>query len=114
MDWFLYDNGLRLERVNGQNPLSVMKDFCRCSLSSTVQAELSKLNFNFDDIRTYFLQVLRDCCQISFVTLIKFCLLSKKKKPTPFLTDNIKIHRTLTKISYIVFQVLKVFPIKIC
>ena len=114
MDWFLYDNGLRLERVNGQNPLSVMKDFCRCSFSSTVQAELSKLNFNFDDIRTYFLQVLRDCCQISFVTLIKFCLLSKKKKPTPFLTDNIKIHRTLTKISYIVFQVLKVFPIKIC
>ena len=30
-------------------------------ITSTVQVELSKLNFNFDDIRTYFLQVLRDC-----------------------------------------------------
>ena len=29
-------------------------------ITSTVQVELSKLNFNFDDIRTYFLQVLRD------------------------------------------------------
>ena len=30
-------------------------------ITSTVQVELSKLNFNFDDIRTYFLYVLRDC-----------------------------------------------------
>ena len=30
-------------------------------ITSAVQVELSKLNFNFDDIRTYFLQVLRDC-----------------------------------------------------
>ena len=30
-------------------------------INSTVQLELSKLNFNFDDIRMYFLQVLRDC-----------------------------------------------------
>ena len=28
---------------------------------STVEVKLSKLNFNFDDVRTYFLQVLRDC-----------------------------------------------------
>ena len=28
-------------------------------ITSTNQVELSKLNFNFDDIRTYFLQVLR-------------------------------------------------------
>ena len=40
--------------------------------------ELSKLNFNFDNIRTYFLQVLRDCWQITFFTLNGFCLLSKK------------------------------------
>ena len=48
-------------------------------ITSTVQVELSKLNFNFDDIRTYFLQVLRDCRQITLVTLNEFCLLSKKK-----------------------------------
>ena len=29
-------------------------------ITSTVQIEISKLNFNSDDIRTYFLQVLRD------------------------------------------------------
>ena len=29
-------------------------------ITLTVQVELSKLNFNSDDIRTYFLQVLRD------------------------------------------------------
>ena len=28
-------------------------------ITSTVLGELSKLNFNFDDIKTYFLQVLR-------------------------------------------------------
>ena len=39
---------------------------------STVQVELSELNFNFDDIRTYFLQVLRDCRQINFVALNEF------------------------------------------
>ena len=30
-------------------------------ITVTVQVELSKLNFNFDDVRTCFLQVLRDC-----------------------------------------------------
>ena len=34
-------------------------------ITSPVQVELSKLNFDFDDIRTYFLQVLRDCQQLS-------------------------------------------------
>ena len=29
-------------------------------INSTVQVEVSKLNFNFDEIRTYFLQVSRD------------------------------------------------------
>ena len=82
-------------------------------ITSTVQVELSKLNFNFDDIRTYFLQVLRDCRQITFVTLNGFCQLTKT--PTPlFLMDNIKMDRILTKIFYIVFQVLKVLLIKIC
>ena len=62
-------------------------------ITSTVQVELSKLNFNFDDIRTYFLEVLRDCRQITFVTLNGFCPLSKKN-PTPlFLADNIKMDR---------------------
>ena len=41
-------------------------------ITSTIQVELSKLNFNFDDIKTYFLQVLRDCWQIIFVTLNGF------------------------------------------
>ena len=83
-------------------------------ITSTVQVELSKLNFNFDDIRTYFLQVLRDCRQITFVMLNGFCQLSKET-PTPlFLTDNIKLGRILTKMFYIVFQVLKVLLIKIC
>ena len=72
------------------------------------------MNLNFDDIRTYFLQVLRDCWQITFVTPDGFCLLSNKN-PTPlFLTDNIKTDRILSKIFYIVFQVLKVLLIKIC
>ena len=48
-------------------------------ITSTAQGELSKLNFNFDDKRTYFLQVLRDCQQITFVTLNGFCPSSKKK-----------------------------------
>ena len=82
-------------------------------ITSTAQVELSKLNFNFDDIRIYFLQVLRDCRQITFVTLNGFCQLTKT--PTPlFLMDNIKMDRILTKIFYIVFQVLKVLLIKIC
>ena len=62
-------------------------------ITSIVQVELSKLSFNFDDIRTYFLQVLRHCRQITFVTLNGFCLLSKKNHPL-FLTDNIKMNRT--------------------
>ena len=52
-------------------------------ITSTVQVELSQLNFNFDDIKSYFLQVLlRDCQQITFVMLYGFCLLRKKKKKT--------------------------------
>ena len=39
---------------------------------------LFKLKFNFDDIITYFLEVLSGCQQITFVTLKGFCLLSKK------------------------------------
>ena len=76
----------------------------------------SKLNFNFDNIRTYFPQVLRDCGQLTFVTLNGFCLLSKKNaNKTPlFLMNNIKTDRILTNIFYIVFQVLKVLLIKIC
>ena len=66
------------------NTLPIIR-FCRKSskpghanlilITSTVQVELSKLNFNFDGIRTYFLQVLRDCQQIktSFVTFNGFC-----------------------------------------
>ena len=84
-------------------------------ITSTVQVKLLKLNFNFDDIRTYFLQVLRDCRQITFVTLDEFCPLSKKKKTTPLLlTDNIKMDKILTKFFYIVFQVFKVLLIEIC
>ena len=41
-------------------------------VTSTVQVELSKLNFNSNDIRTYFLQVLRDCRQMNFVALNDF------------------------------------------
>ena len=73
----------------------------------------SKLNFNFDNIRTYFLQVLRGCRQVTFVTLNGFCLLSKKITPL-FQTDNIKMDRILTKIFYIVFHVLKILLITIC
>ena len=47
-------------------------------ITSTIQVELSKLNFNFDDIKTYFLQVLRDCRQTTFVKLNGFCSLSRK------------------------------------
>ena len=49
-------------------------------ITSTVQVDFSMLNFNFDDIRTYFLQVLRDCRQTPFVKLSGFYLLSKKKE----------------------------------
>ena len=72
------------------------------------------MNFNFDDIRTYFLQVLRAGRQITFVKLNGFCPLSKKN-PTPlFLVDNIKMDGILTKIFSIVFRVLKVLFIKNC
>ena len=76
----------------------------------TVQVKLSKLNFNFDDIRTYFLQALRNCIDKS----IKGQKKTKKKLIPLFLTDNIKMDGILTKIFYIVFQVLKVLLIKIC
>ena len=47
-------------------------------ITSTVQVELAKLSFNLDDVRTYFLQVLRDCQQKTSVTLNGFLRLSKK------------------------------------
>ena len=72
------------------------------------------MNFDFDDIRTYLLQVLRDCQLITFVTLNGFCPLSKKNPTSLFLRDNIKMDWILAKIFYIVFQVLKVLLIKIC
>ena len=62
-------------------------------ITSTVQVELSKLNFNFDDVRTCFLQVLRDCRQITFVMLNEFCPSRKKKKHPLIPTDNIMIDR---------------------
>ena len=68
------------------------------------------MNFNFDDIRTYFLQALRNCIDKS----IKGQKKTKKKLIPLFLTDNIKMDGILTKIFYIVFQVLKVLLIKIC
>ena len=44
-------------------------------ITSTVQVELSKLNFNFiDDIRSF----KGLCKQITFVTVKRFCSLSKK------------------------------------
>ena len=52
-------------------------------ITSTVQVGLSKWNFNFHDIKTYFFQVLRDRRQITVVTLNGSCLLSKKKAHPP-------------------------------
>ena len=60
-------------------------------ITSTVQVELSKLNYNFDDIRTYFLQALRDCRQIAFVVFNRFCPLSKKKPTPPALNGKYRI-----------------------
>ena len=55
---------------------------------STVQVKLSKLNFNSDDRRTYILQGLRDCRQITFVTPNGFfSLLSNKNLIPLFLRD---------------------------
>ena len=57
-----------------------------------------------------------DCRQITFVTLNRFCLLSKKTPPPVLLTDNLKMDRIQIKITcpfYIVFQALKVCLIKI-
>ena len=55
---------------------------------STVQVKLSKFNFNFDDRRTYILQGLRDCRQITFIVPNGvFCLLSNKNLTPLFLTD---------------------------
>ena len=50
-------------------------------ITSTLQVDFSKLNFNYGDIRTYFLHVLEDCWPKAFVTLIGFCPLSKKNPP---------------------------------
>ena len=82
-------------------------------ITSTVQVGLSELHFKFDDIRNYFLEVLRDCRQITFAKLGGFCPLSKKTH-FMFLTDNIKMERILTKTFWIVFKVLKVLLIKNC
>ena len=82
-------------------------------ITSTIQVELLKLNFNFDDIRIYFLQVLRNCRQITFIKLNRFYLLSLENHPL-FLADNIKMDRILTKIFCNVFQVWKVLLIKVC
>ena len=70
------------------------------------------MNFNFDDIRTFFLQILRDCQQITFATLNGFYLLSKKKKKKETLPCS---KRTISRwiIFYIVFQVSKVLLVKI-
>ena len=83
-------------------------------ITSTVQVELSKLNYNFDDIRTYFLQALRDCQQIAFAVFNRFCPLSKITPPSPpplLLTENIeyqvKSNEKYITFFYIVFQVLK-------
>ena len=51
-------------------------------ITSTVQVKLSKSNFNFDDIRNYFLQVFKDCRQITSVTPNGF-FPSSNKNPTP-------------------------------
>ena len=50
-------------------------------ITSTVQVEISKLNFNFDDITTCFLQALSDCRQIKFVTFNGLCPLIKPPVP---------------------------------
>ena len=71
------------------------------------------MNFNFDKIITYFLQVFSGCRQITFITLNGFCLSNNPPSPL-FLTDNIKMDRILTNIFHNVFQVLKVVLIKIC
>ena len=70
-------------------------------ITSTVQFELSKLNFNSDDIWTYFLHVLRDCRQITFVMLNVFCPLSKKKKKNLFLTNHMKMDRICTNQTFL-------------
>ena len=46
------------------------------------------MNFNSDDVITYFLEVLRDCRQITFVMQNEFFPITKKKKHHLFLTDN--------------------------
>ena len=73
-------------------------------ITSTAQVELSKLNFNFDDIRIYFLQVLRDCRQ-NF-RHAQWILSVKRKtneiKITPlFLTDNIKMDKILSNQNFL-------------
>ena len=62
--------------------------------------------------------IFRDCQQITFVTLNRFCPLSKPQGPL-FLMDNIMMERIPTKIKwkmlfYTVFQVLKLLLMKNC
>ena len=65
-----------------ENPVNLDGHMNLYLINWTVQDELSKLNFNFDDIRTYFLHVVRDCRQITFNTLNGFRPLNKKN-PCP-------------------------------
>ena len=64
--------------------------------------------------------IIRDCQQITFVTLNRLCPLNQKQPPPLFLTENIKMDRIPTKVIantclfYTVFQVLEVLLIKIC
>ena len=80
-----------------------------------MQVEHSKLNFNFDNIIAYFLQVFSGCRQITFINGSLMDFVCQTIPPSPlFLTDNIKMDWILTNIFHNVFQVLKVVLIKIC
>ena len=64
---------------------------------------------------------LRDCWQITFVMLNRFCPLNKTPYPAPlFLTDNIKMDTISTAIKWkihaftLYFKFLKVILVKLC
>ena len=77
-----------LAYVTIQSCLTKIKTF----LVQCTDARASESKYNKGE--TY----LRDCQQITFIMLNRFCQLSKKK-PTPlFLTDNIKMDRIPAKI----------------
>ena len=83
-------------------------------ITSTVEFELSKLKFNFDYIRNFFFQVFKGTVDKNFVTHNGFCLLIIEKSHPPVQWTISRWIWILTKIFYIVFQVLKVLLIKIC